>query len=222
MREWVGRRGALLILMTVFLAGCGGGGGGAASADPPPPPPPSPTLSLSQTSVAVSAMQGAAAPASANITLSIANAPAAPLQSSVSVSGTELGAVNAMWQSASQGALTIVFVPPGQLGPGNYTEILTLNVCTDSACTHPIAGSPARITITYTVAGGTPTPVSFYFPQPQSSFWLPRAIPRPRAPALPSIFSMSRPRVCIFSSLSPNPVLSQGSPIRSSRIAWAS
>jgi len=71
-KEWVGRRGALLILMTVFLGGCGGGGGGAASADPPPPPPPSPTLSLSQTSVAVSAIQGAAAPASANITLSIA------------------------------------------------------------------------------------------------------------------------------------------------------
>ena len=169
-REWIGRRGALLILMTVLLASCGGGGGGAASADPPPPPPPSPTLSLSQTSVVVSAMQGAAAPASADITLSIANAPAAPLQSSVSVSGTEIGAVNTMWQSASQGALTIVFVSPDQLGPGNYTEILTLNVCTDSACSHPIAGSPARITITYTVAGGTPTPVSFYFPQPQSSF----------------------------------------------------
>ena len=135
-----------------------------------PVPPASPSLSLSQTAVAVSGATGAAAPASVNIKLTVANAPSSTLTSTVSLSGNSVSSASASWQSNSEGELTIAFAPPGQLGAGNYTQTVTLNVCTDTACAHPIAGSPAKVTVTYAVTGSALPAVSFYFPQPSSGF----------------------------------------------------
>src|ERR1700675_5065166 len=162
-REWAWMRGVLVALAAVLLAGCAGGGGassGGSSDAPPPPLPASPSLSLSRTSVAVSGATGAADPASVNIKLTVANAPSSTLSSSVTLSGDSVAAASATWQSNGEGELTIVFAPPDQLGAGNYTQTVTLNVCTDAACAHPIAGSPATVTVTYAVTGSALPPVS--------------------------------------------------------------
>jgi hypothetical protein len=165
-------RGVLVVLAAAVLAGCGGGASSGSSDAPVPstPPPASPSLSLSQTSVAVSGATGAAAPASVNIQLTVANAPSSTLTSTVTLSGDSVAAAGASWQSNGAGVLTIAFAPPGQLGAGNYTQNVTLNVCTDTACAHPIAGSPAKVTVTYAVTGSVLQPVSFYFPHPSSGF----------------------------------------------------
>ena len=49
------------------------------------------------------------------------------------------------------GVLTVNLQPPGNLGPGVYTDLITLSICYDSACTRPAVGSPFRIPVTYTV-----------------------------------------------------------------------
>lgn len=157
----------LALISAALLAGCGGGGS-TGSSDAPQAA--APRLSLSRNSVAVQGATGAATPASISIKLSIANAPASSLPSSVSSSGDAVAAASASWQSTSEGEVTIDFAPPDQLGAGNFTQTITLNVCTDTPCAHPIAGSPATITVTYAVSGVALPPVSFYFPQPLAGF----------------------------------------------------
>ena len=92
------------------------------------------------------------------------------LASTVVLSGDSIAAASASWQSSSEGELEIDFAPPNQLGAGNYLETVTVNVCTDAACAHPIAGSPANVTVKYAVTGSALPPVSFYFPQPSGGF----------------------------------------------------
>ncbi len=121
--------------------------------------------------MSVSGQTGNAAPASVNIPITIANAPSAgTLYSTVTYGGDSVavGAVN--WQSKSSGALTIAFALPSQLGAGSFSETISLNVCTDSACAHPIAGAPASISVSYTVTGSALPPVSFDFLNPPASF----------------------------------------------------
>ncbi len=48
---------------------------------------------------------------------------------------------------------SIVFANPAQMGAGTYTDTLTVEVCTDSACQHQIAASPQTVNVTYTVTG---------------------------------------------------------------------
>ena len=45
------------------------------------------------------------------------------------------------------------FLGASMLGAGTYTDTITVNVCTDSQCTKPVAGSPQSITVNYTVTG---------------------------------------------------------------------
>ena len=47
----------------------------------------------------------------------------------------------------------ITFEDPAQMGAGTYSDMLTISVCTDMACQHPISGSPQTVSVTYTVTG---------------------------------------------------------------------
>ena len=58
------------------------------------------------------------------------------------------------------------FPSPSQLGVGTASATVVLNVCSDSACTQPVSGSPITISVTYLI---TPDP-TFYFPQPVTGF----------------------------------------------------
>ncbi len=55
------------------------------------------------------------------------------------------------------GNLTIAFSAPGKLAPGSYSESLTINICIDQQCNHPIANSPIVLPITYTVTAAAGT-----------------------------------------------------------------
>jgi hypothetical protein len=61
------------------------------------------------------------------------------------ITGTFTGPINVVEQ--------VSFVGAGQLGAGTYTDTITVNVCTDVQCTHPVASSPQTIAATYTVTG---------------------------------------------------------------------
>jgi len=138
--------------------GCGGGGsGGSASVSPPPPPPTPPSLSLETNTVQASGYAAGVAPSPASIQVSIANPPANELQYQVTVSGTGISAASFAWQSSASGTLTITFQSSSQLGPGTYKGSVQLSVCQDAACTKPIGGSPAVVSVTYTVLAGSPS-----------------------------------------------------------------
>ena len=170
---WV--KGVLVALAAALLVGCGGGGGASSGSTDtypppgaPPPPPGPPSLDISESQVSVSAVTGTAAPASVDIKITVANAPPTMLTMIVTSSEDSVAAASATWKSNSYGDLTISFAPPVQVG--NYTPTVTVNVCTDTACAHPISGSPAQVFVHYSITGSTPPPVSFYFPQPGVDF----------------------------------------------------
>ncbi len=47
----------------------------------------------------------------------------------------------------------LTMVAAAQLGAGTYTDTITIAVCLDPQCTQPLAGSPLKVTVNYTVTG---------------------------------------------------------------------
>jgi hypothetical protein len=154
--------GLIFACLTMLMAttGCGGGGsGGSAASSPPPPPPPvtSPSESLETKAIQASGYAAGFAPSPASIQVSIANPPANELEYLVTVSGAGVSAASFAWQSSASGTLTITFQSSSQLGPGTYKGSVQLSVCEDAACAEPIDGSPAVVSVTYTVYAGSPS-----------------------------------------------------------------
>lgn len=58
---------------------------------------------------------------------------------------------NAVPYSYGTGVLTVNMKSPASLGPGIYSDIITLSICYDTACTKPAVGTPFKIPVTYTV-----------------------------------------------------------------------
>ena len=155
-----------------LLTGCGGGGGSApdkvASASPPDVK--SPSVALSETSVAVTADTSGTAPQPAVIDVTTANAPSAGVLFTVTSTGPAVSGATYQPQSPAAGQLAISFPDPKQLGAGTYTATIQLQACTDTACAQAVTGSPASISVTYTVTGAALLTPSFYFVDPISSF----------------------------------------------------
>ncbi len=49
------------------------------------------------------------------------------------------------------GTLIVNLVSPNSLGPGVYSDVITVSICYDSGCTKPATGSPWVLPVTYTV-----------------------------------------------------------------------
>ncbi len=49
------------------------------------------------------------------------------------------------------GVLTVNMKIPATLGPGVYSDLITLSICYDSGCTKPAVGTPYEIPVTYTI-----------------------------------------------------------------------
>lgn len=62
-----------------------------------------------------------------------------------SIAGTFNGSTGVMQQ--------VNLMTASLLGAGTYTDTITVNVCSDSQCTKPVAGSPQSIAVNYTVTG---------------------------------------------------------------------
>lgn len=53
--------------------------------------------------------------------------------------------------------LLVTLKDPDVLGPGSYTDVITIYACTESPCVNQIAGSPQTISVSYTVLQATVT-----------------------------------------------------------------
>jgi hypothetical protein len=63
---------------------------------------------------------------------------------------------NGSWQvteigGGANGTLTVNLKDPNVLGPGVYSDVITISVCYDQACTKQAAGSPWTLPVNYTV-----------------------------------------------------------------------
>ncbi len=146
----------LTALIAVALAGCGGGGGGNAG-----------TGNNIDTSA-----QLVVTPGQVNVTAQITDAaPTAIIQASVQLNsntgsqttfyirGQETHNAIASVSAADGGGvdeITVTFKDPASLGPGTYSDTLTLEGCDDQACTRQISGSPQTVSVRYTVTGPKP------------------------------------------------------------------
>ncbi len=203
----IGVRGLIALSATaLILSGCGGGGaatgtsstsgslgnsgssgtsGSSGSSGSTPP-----SLIIAQTPVNVSGQTGNAAPASVSIPFTVSNPPSgANLYAGASFSGDYVAQVSTSWQSAAAGTLTISFLAPALLGSGNYTETVTLNVCSDSACSKPISGAPVSLTVNYSVTGNALAAVSFYFPTTIANFATTTSVTTPETTTFLIIFN---------------------------------
>lgn len=69
--------------------------------------------------------------------------------------------------SGAVASINLTFKSPATLGVGVYKDTVTVEGCSDSACTQPISGSPQQIPVTYTVTLPGPTISSL---QPDQAF----------------------------------------------------
>ncbi len=159
----------VVLAISLSLAGCGGGSSGSSASTPAstnsgsstPPPQMQSSLEMSATRTTVSAYAANLAPLPAAFGVKITNPPSTPFNYQVSSSGAAVASASFSWQSSQSGSLIVNFTGPGQLGAGTYTATVVLSVCIDTACTQPIAGSPAKVSITYVVNPGSQPAASF-------------------------------------------------------------
>lgn len=163
----------VLLIVTAFaVASCGGGGEGGGSSTAGSGGTGSggttaaPIVSVSETAVAVGVASTQSSPAPVVIQVTVTNPPATTLQSKLTWNGQAVANATLAWQSAAAGQMTITVPAPTQLGTGNFTGNVMLQVCRDSACAQPVGNSPISIAVSYEV---TPPP-TFYLPQPQVGF----------------------------------------------------
>lgn len=71
-----------------------------------------------------------------------------PTWTTATIAGVQL-----LGSGTADGALQIYFRTPGALANGTYHDTVDIHACSDSQCTAEVAGSPARIQVTYVVSG---------------------------------------------------------------------
>jgi hypothetical protein len=159
----------IAVLSLASLSACGGGSGTSDTAANPAGGS-SASLSLSESTLAVTADTSGAAPPDSHVQVTIASPPNSGLHYNVHVAGPTVANASFVSQSPGTGQLAITFADPALVGAGTYTDTVQLTACMDTGCTQPINGSPATVTVTYTVTGSALPPPSFYLPQPITGF----------------------------------------------------
>jgi hypothetical protein len=138
----------LLGLVGLALAGCGGGGG-ASSSD---------QLQVSTRQISVTAQTTDPAP-TALIQASVQTNSAAGTQTSFYITGNEThNGIDTVTAAGSGGVdnITVTFKAPATLGPGTYSDTMTIEGCYDQGCSRQIGDSPQTVSLTYTVTSPTP------------------------------------------------------------------
>jgi outer membrane protein assembly factor BamB len=109
---------------------------------------------VSPLQVNVSAQTTDAAPTAViQVSIQVSSNASTQTQFYIEGSQTENG-IDSVSGSANGGSVdnvTVTFKAPGSLGPGTYTDKLTLEGCYDQACTQQVSNSPQTVSITYTV-----------------------------------------------------------------------
>lgn len=128
-----------------MLCACGGGGDKPAT-----------HVAATPTTVSVAASTDDAAPVAA-VSLSVVNPPDDNLFAGDSATQNGIASVTFAGVSRTLATFTIDFKPPASLGAGTYDDTLTIGVCFDANCAHPVDGSPINVSVHYTVTQGTNT-----------------------------------------------------------------
>ncbi|MFT3906985.1 MAG: hypothetical protein QM718_11815 [Steroidobacteraceae bacterium] len=149
-----------------LLSACGGGSGGGDSGSSSGGS--SSIFTLSSRSVSLSAATGGSGPIS-HVTLTVTNPPSSSYYYSYKWDGTAAASVAMTWTSDTTADISIQGWPPGQLGAGSFSDTVTIELCSDSACAQELAGSPATIAVSYQVTGAALPDTSFTM-QAQSSY----------------------------------------------------
>jgi hypothetical protein len=139
----------LVAVVSLCLAGCGGGGGGA------PKAPNRPSISLNSRSVTQTAELGNTVSPTQTISVTVSNMPEDGMDIYVGLEHSSNGIAWANFQGTSEtaGTITIQFRAPNQLQPGTYNDTITFEACLDQYCDRQLQGSPASISVSYTVTG---------------------------------------------------------------------
>jgi hypothetical protein len=116
------------------------------------------TYAILPTAIALEAPSNGAAPSTAVNITAYRVPPYGAYVFPASESGGPVGTLSFKQTSANAepyaygtGVLTVNMKLPATLGPGTYSDLITLSICYDSACTKPAAGTPVKIPVTYTV-----------------------------------------------------------------------
>lgn len=143
-------QGRLLAVVSMLLAACGGGGGSSA-----------PELVLSTRSVSVSGTTDDASGPLAQIGIHLKNVGKTDtVYLNYAYTGGVIETVDLYSTDENDGSFDLRMKAPAGLAPGVYTDTATVEFCEDEACTREYIGSPATITVTYTVTQGTRPPMS--------------------------------------------------------------
>jgi hypothetical protein len=119
------------------------------------------SMTLQQDSVAAEGfVLDYGAPDTLVVDASFQNVAAEVFTAYVDVSSTNAGIAQVRFnQSGStRGRVSVDLKPPTSLGPGEYTDTVTVRACLDINCVNSLVGSPASFTVRYTVTDTVPGP----------------------------------------------------------------
>ena len=156
----------LFVQAVLLLAACGGGGGGGSGDGSGGGVVSSvPRLTLAQTAVVVSSDTSLLPPVP-NVDFTVANMPTGGVYYQYGADGTAIESANVQLQGDGTGIIELNLLHASVLGAGTYTDHFRLEVCIDANCQTEIAGSPATITVTYTVTGNSNPSTTFFISAP--------------------------------------------------------
>ena len=146
------------VLSALLLTGCGGGGGGNGGGNTSDQ-----SMALSPTVVSVSASTVDPAPAggsSVSIVNSLPGYTYYVFASTTNSGIVSVGVSNVSSSFSASGQVTINFKTPSTLGPGTYSDTVTVTACYDQGCSQQLGNSPQKVSVQYTVTPPKPTLVS--------------------------------------------------------------
>lgn len=148
--------GVLALAAAMLASGCGSGGGGSTSGGGGGGGGTTvvASLSVSPDNVAVSVASNTAAP-TALIQATITSTATASFYIGVQSTNNGIASLDGA-QSGNDYNITLTFMDPATLGPGSYSDTVTVTVCYDQACARQITNSPQVIPVTYTVTAAGP------------------------------------------------------------------
>jgi hypothetical protein len=144
----------LMAVASLCLAGCGGGGGsdgGDSQASNQP------SISLNSRSVNQTAEVGNTSVPTRTVLVTVANMPNGGIYVGLDHSNNGIASANFQGTSKTSGTITIKFRAPTQVLPGTYNDKISFQACLDEYCNQQLQGSPASISVAYTVTGTIPS-----------------------------------------------------------------
>jgi hypothetical protein len=117
-----------------------------------------PTMKLSKDAIAVQGFvldTAMPAPQTVDLTFQDTGTPATNLYVSTTQTGSAIGSLGySVFGSEpyAVGRVTVNLKPPANVGAGNHVDTITVRACLDVACINELRGSPATITVQYTVS----------------------------------------------------------------------